>query len=87
MVIFRYTRSLRLLAKRAAKPKCPPYFPYPLSIDVCDVIDTFRLLFMTSQGLQTGATLASSSALPTGSEEDSAGEGVVLGPYRVGANH
>ena len=37
--------------------------------------------------LEMGATLASPLALPTGSEEDSAGQVVVLGPYRVRANH
>ena len=33
--LFLSTRSLRLLAKRAARPICPPY---PLSIEIYDVI-------------------------------------------------
>ena len=43
------TRSLRLLAKRAARPRYPPPFPY---LDIFDVI----LVIMTSQGLQMVAT-------------------------------
>ena len=49
---FLYTRSLWLLAKRAAKPKCPPPYPYPFSKDIYDVIVTI----VTSQGLQMVAT-------------------------------
>ena len=49
-------RSLRLLAKRAAKPRYHPPSPH---LDTYDVI----LLFMTSQGLQMVASYTSSSLL------------------------
>ena len=39
------TRSHWLLPKRAAEPRCSPPYPYPLSIEIYDVIVTFVISY------------------------------------------